>query len=248
VDDEDDHPASTVLELHALLNRLLVHPRVWSLAVRAPCSFFDRSRFKMQHRSAKMYVRAAAAAAPDIPEQCRLLVEQCKMLEENGLSFKYVRALDSVEMEYPENPLAVLTALHAHYPQAGPPLDRTTLSHWDDELSEWQTAVSQAEDKAQQLEQHDHDAESVQLARTEADELRATLPRSFTQCMNKSRMYFHSDKRGHDLDTSTEDKTLQFSQVNDAWEYLTKCRTYFQELRAYQTKVNAQPNEQIIIE
>ena len=47
----DNHPPYQVLELHALLLRLTAHDRVWSFALRLPCSYFDARKGKMRMKS-----------------------------------------------------------------------------------------------------------------------------------------------------------------------------------------------------
>ena len=81
--------------------------------------------------SANCYVTAAARAAPDVLEQARLLVEQCKMLEEHG-ALDEATALDTVELHYPEEPFATLHDLHTHTRLPALP-DRATLERCDEE-------------------------------------------------------------------------------------------------------------------
>ena len=171
-------------------------------------------------------------------QQARLLVEQCKVLESGGMLHK-AKALDSISLDYPAAPLELLHALHSRYPAAGPPLDRSMLQQFDAEVSDWQAAVEQAERQASRLESDVEDGSSqadmvaAQHARAAAEELAAAgPPRGFVQCMNKSRVFFHTDKRkGRDQDGSADDQAAQFAQVNEAWDCISACRACFQELR-----------------
>jgi hypothetical protein len=54
--------------------------------------------------------------------------------------------------------------------------------------------------------------------------------------MNKSRMFFHADKRGHDQTTDGEQQSTQFSQVNAAWSCLHSCRSLFKQLRTFRAE------------
>ena len=54
--------------------------------------------------------------------------------------------------------------------------------------------------------------------------------------MQKSRMFFHTDKRLHDKSASDEEKAAQFASANEAWDQLNACRSHFQELRQFQAK------------
>ena len=238
----DDHPPYQVLELLALLMRLTSHDRVWSFVLRLPCSYFGTRKAKMKMKAAGGYVKAARAAAPDVLQQARLLVEQCKVLDSGGMLHK-AKALNSISLDYPVAPLELLHALHSLYPAAGPPLDRSTLQQFDAEVSEWQAAVVEAERHASRLESCVQDGSSqadpvaAQQARAAADELAAAPPRGFAQCMNKSRVFFHTDKRkGRDQDGSADDQTAQFAQVNEAWDCISACRARFQELRGFQAR------------
>jgi len=67
-------------ELRALIMRLSAHPRLWSYTLRFPCSVFDSVRDRMITRAAKFFYKASLAARPDVQQQARLLVEQCKVL------------------------------------------------------------------------------------------------------------------------------------------------------------------------
>ena len=240
---DDEQPPHQVFELHALFCRLLVEPRVWSFALRLPCSSFDGSKAKAIHRAADNYVAASRAAAPDLIEQVRLLVEQCKMLAQYRLLHK-AKALDSVQLEYPEEPLTVLQELHQQYPDAGPSITRSVLHQWDEELEKWQAKVNNTERKARKLERRVQrgdsraDPAAAQQARAKANMLAASAePRGFAQCMNKSRMFFHSDKRGRDQATDASTQTSQFSQVKDAWDRLSACRLLFRQLRGFRAAV-----------
>ena len=88
------------------------YSRVWTFALRLPCFYFESARAKMTRRSAGYYVSAAEAAAPNVLEQARLLVEQCKMLEERRLLHK-AKDLQSIELEYPEQLFTVLHEVHS---------------------------------------------------------------------------------------------------------------------------------------
>jgi len=240
----DDHPPYQSLELRALLMRLAAHDCLWSFALRLPWSYLTASKGKMKQRAASFYAKAAKAAAPNVLQQARLLVEQCKVLDSDEL-LHHAKRLHSISLEYPEAPLMLLHQLHTQYPAAGPPLDRSLMQQFDAEVSEWRTSVGQAQLRASDLEQRvqlgssDADPAAAQQARMEADELSTASPRSFAQCMNKSRMFFHTDKRQHDQTASAEEKAAQFSQVNEAWDCLSACRMRFQELRDFRAKAAA---------
>jgi hypothetical protein len=164
------------------------------------------------------------------------------MLKQHDL-LDEAEALDSVELDYPEEPLAVLQQLHSQYPDAGPPITRSMLKELDEELDRWQSEVDQAECWARELERRVQrgdphaDLAAAQQARNKANEVATTPePRGFAQCMNKSRMFFHSDKRGHDQTTDREQQSTQFSQVNAAWNCLHSCRSLFKQLRTFRAE------------
>ena len=78
------------------------------------------------------------------------------------------------------------------------------------------------------------DLAAAQQARTKANMFATSAePRGFAQCMNKSRMFFHADKRGRDQVTDASTQTAQFSQVKDAWDLLGTCRLLFKQLRGF---------------
>jgi hypothetical protein len=143
--EEADVPSSQVFELRALLMRLCAHELVWSFTLRLPCSYFDTAPSKMEDRAAQFYVKAARAARPDVRQQARLLVEQCKVLESNG-KLSEARKLNSVVLEYPEAPLHLLHQLHSQYPAAGPPMDRSCMDQFDAEWLQWQVACERIRD------------------------------------------------------------------------------------------------------
>ena len=239
------HPPYHVLELRALLSRLIVHKRVWSFALRLSCGPFASSMGTIRRHAACCYISAARAAAPNIAEQARLLVEQCKMLEEHD-ALHEAKGLDSIVLAYPDGPLAQLQSLHAQYPEAGAPFSRHDLEQLDAAHDEWQTAVHKAEAHALKLERRVQrnskraDPTAAERARVEADKLAATpydQARRFVQCMKKSRAFFHSDKRSDDRSTSPAEQLAQFSQATEAWEQLSSCRQHFQELRIFRAKV-----------
>jgi len=133
------------------------------------------------------------------------------------------------------------------YPRAGPPIARELLERFDAEVDGWPARVAEAEDAAVQLEmrvqRHTKGArreedltEQARQAREEADRLAsAPSPRPFAECMNKSRLFFHTDKR-KDSALSAEQLAAQFSQASDAWECLDACRTHFCLLRGFRAK------------
>jgi hypothetical protein len=245
-----------VLELRALLVRLAAHEQVWSYTLRWPFSYFETGRWKLTDRAASTYARAAWAAHPDVCQQARLLVEQCRVLEANGRLQEAQLQLDAFAWEYPEAPLQVLHALHTKYGSAaGPPLDRALLQLFDSRRAwsdrDWQSEWTVAEAHAAELEQQllldtaagtsatgmtiaaqQHQAEQ---ARAEADAL-AARPRSFASAMNRSLRFFHSDKRGV---VGNAEADAEFAQVKEAWSQLSACRTFFQQLREYQTQMAA---------
>jgi hypothetical protein len=106
VDDTNVTPYEC-FELRALLVRLCAHDHVWSFTFRFPCSYFDTAPSRMKDRAANFYVKASRTARPDVQQQARLLVEQCKVLESAGQLSK-AKGLDSVVLEYPEAPLGLL--------------------------------------------------------------------------------------------------------------------------------------------
>jgi len=100
---------------------------MWSYMLRWPFHAYDSGRWRAANRAASNYARAALAASPDVDQQARLLVEQCKALERVGQLHRALH-LDAVALEYPEAPLQVLHELHTKYaPEAGPPLDNDML-------------------------------------------------------------------------------------------------------------------------
>ena len=235
---KDAHLQYPSLELLALLMRLTAHDRLWSLTLRLPWRYFEDAPIKMTREAAKLYVVAARAAAPDVLQQARLLVQQCKVLESCGRLHK-AKKLDSVVLEYPEQPLQVLSALHAHYPAAGAPLDQASMRQLDEEVSSWRTAVQTARQQADELEESatsTAEVERAQQARAAVTKLAASPPRSFAQRMNQSRVFFHTDKRRQDHSASAEEKNEQFGQAKDAWDCLSACRENFQQLTDYRQK------------
>ena len=237
---KDDHLQYPSLELLALLMRLTAHHRLWSLTLRLPWRYFEDAPIKMTREAAKLYVVAARAAAPDLLQQARLLVQQCKVLESCDLLHK-AKKLDSVVLEYPEEPLQVLSALHARYPAAGAPLDQASMRQLDEEVSSWRTAVQTARQQADELEESatsTAEVERAQQARAAVTKLAASPPRSFAQRMNQSRVFFHTDKRRQDHSASAEEKNEQSGQAKDAWDRLSACRENFQQLTDYRQKKN----------
>jgi hypothetical protein len=206
--------------------------------VRLPCSYFSSARAKMTRCSARDFVSAATAAAPNVLEQARLLIEQCRMLEEQHLLHK-AKGLNSIALEYPEAPFAVLSDLHARYPRSGPALDRDDMVMYDDELRAWQKGLDTAQRRAVELEEEGGDLTGAEEARAEAQQHRTDPPRSFEQLMKRSQTFFHPDKRAQDEAASTDEKSAQFAQVKQAWNELCSYRARFQELRAYQVNVQA---------
>ncbi len=237
-----------VMELRALLVQVAAHDQMWAYMLRWPFSYFETGRGKLTDRAASHYARAAAVAFPDVCQQARLLVEQCKVLERTGRLHE-AQHLDVAALHYPEAPLQLLHELHTRYaPAPGPPLDRDMLqlfevrSGWSDD--DWNEECAAAEAHAAELERQlqldtaagtsattmsiDEQQHQAEQARRVADTL-AAHPRSFTAAMNKSLRFFHSDKR-----TGGADEDAEFARAKEAWDQLNACRTYFQQLRAYQ--------------
>ncbi len=246
-----------VFELRALLLRLVAHDQVWSYMLRWPFSYFEAGRWKLTDRAASHYVAAVSAAHPDVCQQARLLVEQCRMLESDG-QLCDAKCLDAVVLEYPETPLQLLHELHVKYaPAAGPPLDRDSLhlfdarSDWSDH--EWDEECTIVEVHAAELERQlqldlqagtsattmsieEQQQQQAEQARLEADAL-AARPRSFNAAMKRSLRFFHTDKR-----TRATDADAEFAQVKEAWDHISACRSHFQQLRAYRAQVAAAAN------
>ena len=93
-----------------------------------------------------------AKAAPDVLQQVRLLVEQCRVLDSGG-QLLVAKKLDSVELNYPDAPIGVLFALHRQYPAAGPRLECYTLEQFDEGASAWQRETDEMKRNAVVLEQ-----------------------------------------------------------------------------------------------
>lgn len=252
--EEEGQPAISwqVLELAALLARVTEHGVMWSYMLRWPCCFFESGRYKLTNRAASHYARAAMAAAPDVGQQARLLVEQCKVLERAGRLHE-AQHLDGIALQYPEAPLQVLHELHTkHTPAAGPPLDTDMLklfearSDWSED--EWARECADAETHAAELKEQlrlDKAAgvlskKILRKQRRRAKRARkqvhmlAARPHSFTAAMKKSLRFFHSDKR-----TGGAEEDAEFAQVQEAWKQLDVCRIHFEQLRAYQEQVAA---------
>jgi hypothetical protein len=232
-------------ELRALLMRLCAHDDVWSFTLRFPCSYFETAPSKMKDRAANFYVKASRAARPDVRQQARLLVEQCKVLE-GADQLSKAKGLDSVVLEYPEAPLGLLHQLHSQYPAAGPSMDRARMAQWDAEWSQWQAACAQAELHASELERQAKEEgatvdqqEQAEQALSAVGALTSSPPRDFTLAMRRSCTFFHSDKRLHEQGTSATEQAAQFAQAKEAWDELNACRTHFQELREFQQKCAA---------
>jgi hypothetical protein len=199
----------------------------------------------MKDRAANFYVKASRAAQPDVRQQARLLVEQCKVLESAGQLSK-AKSLDSVVLEYPEAPLGLLHQLHSQYPAAGPPMDRARMTQWETEWNQWQAACAQAELRASELERQANEEgatvdqqEQAEQGRSAVGTLTSSPPRGFTLAMRRSCAFFHADKRLHEQGTSAAEQAAQFAQAKEAWDELNACRTHFQELREFQQKCAA---------
>ncbi len=242
-----------VLELRALLVQVAAHDQMWAYMLRWPFSYFETGRGKLTDRAASHYARAAEVAFPDVCQQARLLVEQCRVLERAGRLHE-VPHLDAAALHYPKAPLQLLHELHTKYtPGPGPPLDRHMLqllearSDWSED--DWNEEVEAAEAHAAELERQlqldtaagtsattmsiDEQQQQAEQARRDANTL-AARPRSFTAAMNKSLRFFHSDKRSGGVNEDAE-----FARVKEAWNQLNACRSYFQQLRAYQERADA---------
>jgi len=244
-----------VLELGALLAQVTAHRVMWSYMLRWPCGFFESAGKQVVTIAASKYARAAMAAAPDVAQQTRLLVEQCKALERID-QLHEAQHLDDVALEYPEAPLQVLHDLHTQYaPAPGPPPDRDMLRlleerrGWSED--DWAAECTVAEQHAAELEEQLQLDEAAgvlrkrvlkkqrrraEQARLQADTL-AAHPHSFSAAMNKSQLFFHPDKRaGHaaeGIDTNAE-----CAQLQEAWKQLDACRIHFEELRAYEEQAS----------
>ena len=227
-----------LFELEATFLRLLTHARVWSFTVRLPCASIVRARTQMVKRSAGCFVKAAQVAAPNVLEQARILVEQCKMLEALGLMHK-AQGLDSIELVYPEAPFTVLRELHARYEEAGPAMSRDDVEQHDEAVRRWQGRIDELESRADELSDRQGDAAEIERLRTEVDEMRKLPPHTFEVAMKRSQTFFHPDKRKKDLATSAEEKSTQFAQVKEAWSQLVAYRSRFEAVRMYRAKVAA---------
>ena len=233
----EKHPPYQLHELRALLLRLATTNAVWN-SITLPLSYLVRDRSKLQRRPAIFYVNAAAAVAPDdVQQQARLTVEQCRVLDSGGQLLS-VQRLDSLELNYPDAPIGVLWELHKQCPNAGPQLEYSTLEQFDQEASAWQRETEELERHAVRLEEEQEQSAAARQARAAVTHRQATVPppRGFLQCMQKSRLFFHTDKRQRDTTASDEDKSAQFARVNGAWDELNACRLLFQELRGFRAK------------
>jgi len=233
----DEHAPYQVVELEATLLRFLTHQSVWSFALRLPCKSVEKLRPQMIRRAVEGFFQAAQMAAPNLLEQARLLIEQCKMLEPMGLLLK-AQGLESIELVYPDALFAVLNELHDRYKEAGATLTRSDVEQQDGEVRDWQSRIDELESRAAQLDDQEDavaGADADRL-RVEAANLRHLEPRAFEQAMNRSQAFFHPDKRKTDLTTSAEEKSAQFAQVKETWSQLVAYRSRFQVLRAYSAK------------
>ncbi|MDR3739065.1 MAG: hypothetical protein P4L40_08590, partial [Terracidiphilus sp.] len=233
------HDASYhVFELEATSLRLLTHARVWSFAVQLTCASIDRARSQMIKRSAGCFVKAAQATAPNVLEQARILIDQCRMLEALGLMHK-AQGLDSIELVYPAAPFTVLRELHARYEEAGLAMSRDDVEQHDEAVRRWQGRIDELESRANRLGDRQGDVDETERLRTEASKMRELPPRAFEMAMNRSQTFFHPDKRTKDLATSAEEKSSQFAQIKDAWSQLVVYRSRFQAVRMYRAKMAA---------
>ena len=256
--EEEGQPAISwqVLELGALLAQVTAHRVMWSYVLRWPCRFFESAGQQVVTIAANKYARAAVAAAPDVAQQARLLVEQCKSLERID-QLHQAQHLDAVALEYPEAPLHVLHSLHTQYaPAPGPPPDRDMLrlleerSGWSED--DWADECAVLEQHAAELEEQlqldeiagvlrkrdlKKQRRRAEQARNKADTL-AAHPHSFSAAMNKSLLFFHPDKRAahaaEGIDTNAE-----FAQLQEAWKQLDTCRIHFEQLREFQEQMPA---------
>ena len=243
-----------VLELGALLAQVTAHDVAWSYMLRWPCRFFEGGRQQLVTLAASKYARAAMAAAPDVGQQARLLVEQCKALERiDQLHQAQYLGADVLVLQYPEEPLQVLHELHTkHASAAGPPPNRDLLqlfeerSDWSED--DWAHECADAETHAAELKEQlqldkaagvlskkilKEQRRRAKRARKQADIL-AARPHNFTAAMKKSLRFFHSDKR-----TGGAEEDAEFAQAKEAWDQLDACRIHFQQLRAYQEQMPA---------
>ena len=252
----DGQPAISwqVLELGALLAQVTAHDVTWSYMLRWPCRFFEGGRQQLVTLAASKYARAAMAAAPDVGQQARLLVEQCKALERiDQLHQAQYLGADVLVLQYPEEPLQVLHELHTkHASAAGPPPNRDLLqlfeerSDWSED--DWAHECADAETHAAELKEQlqldkaagvlskkilKEQRRRAKRARKQADIL-ADRPHNFTAAMKKSLRFFHSDKR-----TGGAEEDAEFAQAKEAWDQLDACRIHFQQLRAYQEQMPA---------
>ena len=114
------------------------------------------------------------------------------------------------------------------------------MQQLDTELRQWHAALHAAQRRADEPAAQRAGSTAVKKAQAEIDELAASgPPRSFEQRMNKSKMFFHPDKRKHDQQTSNKEQAAQFAQVKEAWACLSACRSRFQELRTFRDRVQA---------
>jgi hypothetical protein len=249
-----------VLELRALLLQVAAHDKMWAFTVRWPFSYLEGDWAELCSRAAEMFVRASLAAAPDVGQQARLLVEQCKALERIGQLHRaqYLGA-NVLVLQYPEAPLQVLHDLHTQYaPAAGPPLDFALLqlfeerSGWSED--DWERESAAAETHAAELEEQLQLDEAAGVLRKKAlkkqrrhaerahkqADMLAARPHSFTAAMKKSLKFFHPDKRQRT--GSAAEGTVanaEFARLQEAWKVLDACCTYFEQLRAYQEQIPA---------
>jgi hypothetical protein len=238
-----------LMELRALLVQVAEHDHMWYYMLRWPFSYFESGRRKLTERAASHYADAALAAYPDVCQQVRLLVEQCKVLQRAG-KLQDAQHLDAVALHYPEATLRQLHDFHIQHPDAGPPIDQDIMHFYDTRSnSDWNEECAAAEAHAAELEwvlQLDMAAgtsattmtieeqqQQAAQARYEADVM-AARPPTFAAAKNKSLMFFHSDKR-----TGRPEEDQEFVKVKEAWTLLSDCRLHFERLRAYQEQLLA---------
>ena len=196
-----------VTELRATLLCTIVHPRVWSFAVRSPCSYFSNVHANMVLLSASSFLNAYNQVAVDSPrntlEAARLMINQCKLLEKHGM-LDAAKGMEKLKwLQYPYEPFSVLQRVHAHYSNSGEALSRQNMIDDPGSLDRYmqKARIFFHPDKC-----------NVKMDRT------TPITTAETDAMLKA-------------------SQIEFAQVQDAVKELAAHRTCFQELLEFQSNI-----------
>lgn len=244
----DDRACSEVLELHALKSRILIHPSMWPSLLRIPAGdLFRSTRNKIIHRTRDWYAQAARAAGASLAlmEHLRLLVEQCKFLEERD-SLRLAEHLDECLCnDYPAQPIQLIHTLLLQYPATTDHLkqDVTSASVTMAELNQWDADERDCDLLSERVDMlcADDDPDGGALASAQLRQMkRSGMHRQFAAHQRSCELLFHPDKRRQRVASETasaDEINQQFQQVQQAWSTLNSFRVLFSQLHRYREQI-----------